>query len=222
MKETVIDLAIRRKYFRKRASSVPALEGFALTVADGERVAIVGESGVGKSTLLNILGLIDRSFEGKYELLGHDVDALSETELAAWRNQSLGFVLQESALINSLSIADNITLPLLYSRFMVKDRQKRFDELVESLGIAHIVNKKPLECSGGEKARAVFARAVILRPRVILADEPTASLDPENKERILRLLLDLNKDFGVTIVTVTHDSYVAGFHDRVLQLQRKV
>lgn len=221
MTGAVIDLEIERKCFRKPSLSLSALEGFALTVADGERIAIVGESGVGKSTLLNILGLIDRSFEGRYELLGHDVSALSESDLAACRNQSLGFVLQESALINSLSIADNITLPFLYSRPRVKDWRKRFDETIDSLGISHIVHKKPLDCSGGEKARAIFARAVIMRPRVILADEPTASLDPENRERLLRLLFGLNKDLGATIVTVTHDTHVADMHDRVLRLRRQ-
>ncbi|MDO4412742.1 ABC transporter ATP-binding protein [Cutibacterium sp.] len=216
-----IEIEIKSKSYGKRIEPLPALNGFALTVGEGEKVAIVGESGVGKTTLLNILGLIDRKFEGEYRLLGQDVDKLSEQELASWRNSSIGFVLQESALINTLSISDNITLPILYSRPRIDDWRQRFEEIVSLLGIGHIVNKKPLECSGGEKARAVFARAIIMRPSVILADEPTGSLDEENRERMLRLLFGLNEDYGVTIVTVTHDSYVAGKHDRVVQLKSK-
>lgn len=221
MTDNVIELEIQQKTYSKRLAPLSALENFSLRVADSEKIAIVGESGVGKSTLLNILGLIDRQFSGQYRLLGQEVNELSESQLAALRNQSLGFVLQESALINTLSIADNITLPLLYSRTRIQDWRERFDEIVESLGISHITDKKPLECSGGEKARAVFARAVALRPQIILADEPTASLDAENRERILQLLFDMNRDFGVTIVTVTHDMYVAEKHDRVLRLKRE-
>ncbi len=221
MTDNVIELEIQQKVYSKQSAPLSALENFSLRVAGGEKIAIVGESGIGKSTLLNILGLIDRKFSGRYRLLDRDVDGLSESELAALRNQSLGFVLQESALINTLSIADNITLPLLYSRPKIQDWRERFDEIVESLGISHITDKKPLECSGGEKARAVFARAVMLRPQIILADEPTASLDAENRERILQLLCSMNQNFGITIVTVTHDMYVAEQHDRVLQLKRE-
>ncbi|WP_206222274.1 ABC transporter ATP-binding protein [Schaalia sp. ZJ1691] len=220
MTEKVIQLEIQRKSYGKRSAPLSALENLSLEVSAGEKVALVGESGVGKSTVLNILGLIDRKFSGRYYLLGRNVDELSGSDLAAWRNRSLGFVLQESALINSLSIADNITLPFLYSRPRIRDWRERFDTLVESLGISGIVNKKPRECSGGEKARAAFARAVILRPQIILADEPTASLDAENRQRILRLLFDLNRDFGVTIITVTHDASIAHLHDRILELTR--
>lgn len=221
MSDKIINLEVKRKYYRKPAFSVAALEGFTLEVIEGESVAIIGESGVGKSTLLNILGLIDPKFDGRYHLLGQDVAKLSESEMATWRNRSLGFVLQESALINSLSIRDNITLPFLYSQPRVRDWQQRYEEVVDLLAIGHIVRKKPLECSGGEKARANFARAVMLRPRILLADEPTASLDPKNRERILSLLFGLSREHGATIVTVTHDLYVADRHERVLQLSKR-
>ena len=218
----VIDLNVERKTYKKGSSSVTLLEHFSLTVAQGEKVAIVGESGVGKSTLLNILGLLDKRYEGSYTLLGRSARTLSDRESAAWRNQKIGFVLQESALINSLSIADNITLPLLYTRIPRSEHSTRVDEVADSLGIGSILHKKPLECSGGEKARAVFARAVIMNPEVILADEPTASLDAENRSRMIGLLFGLNRDSGSTIVTVTHDESVANQHDRIIKLQRKV
>lgn len=217
----IVALQIQRKAFQKKSAPLSALENFSLRVVRGEKIAIIGESGVGKSTLLNILGLIDRKFSGTYSLLGRNVHDLPESELALWRNQLLGFVLQESALINTLSIADNITLPLLYSRPKMRDWSERFDELVESLGISQIVDKKPLECSGGEKARAIFARAVILRPQIVLADEPTALLDTENRDRMLKILFELNQDFGTTIITVTHDTHVDEQHDRVIELKRK-
>ena len=219
--DKVIDLNLDHKTYRKGSSSVTLLEHFSLTVAEGEKVAIVGESGVGKSTLLNILGLLDTRYEGSYRLLGRSARTLSDLESAAWRNQKIGFVLQESALIGSLSIADNIRLPLLYARTPRKGDSRRFDQVVDSLGIGSILSKKPLECSGGEKSRAVFARAVIMNPEVVLADEPTASLDSENRSRIIALLFALNHDSGSTIVTVTHDASLADQHDRIIKLQRK-
>ena len=140
-----------------------------------------------------------------------------------WRNEKLGFVLQESALINSLRIEDNIKLPFLYKKALEKETARHnFDDIVDAIGIRDILRKKPLECSGGEKARAVFARAVMMNPQIILADEPTASLDPENKQRIINLLFDLNKEFDTTLITVTHDLEVANQHDRVIQLEKEV
>ena len=219
--DNVIDLKLEHKTYRRGSSSITLLENFSLTVAEGEKLAIVGESGVGKSSLLNILGLIDRHYAGSYTLLGRSARELSDRESAAWRNQRIGFVLQESALINSLSIADNIKLPLLYARPPGSGRSGRFEEVVDTLDIGPILRKKPLECSGGERARAVFARAVIMSPQVILADEPTASLDAKNRSRIIGLLFGLNRDLGSTVVTVTHDAEVASQHDRVVALQRK-
>ncbi|MBT1018070.1 ATP-binding cassette domain-containing protein [Canibacter sp. lx-72] len=218
MTNNLIELSVKHKAYKKGLSPVTALGNFSLTVTAGERVAVVGESGVGKSTLLNILGLIDRKFTGSYRLLGEQVLDLSETELARWRNEKIGFVLQESALINSLSIAENITLPLLYAKPQPHNWRKRFDKIVQHLEIGSIIKKKPLECSGGEKARAVFARAIILNPQLILADEPTASLDEANRARIMQLLHNLNQDFGSTVITVTHNASIAAAHDRVTKL----
>lgn len=219
----LIELKLKEKVYKKRKSSVSILNNFSLSVDQGEKVAVVGKSGAGKSSLLNILGLLDKNYSGSYFLLGRNVEELSASELAVWRNEKLGFALQESALINSLRIEDNIKLPFLYKKALEKEAARRnFDDVVDAIGIRDILRKKPLECSGGEKARAVFARAIMMNPQIILADEPTASLDSENKQRIINLLFDLNKEFGTTLITVTHDLEVANQHERVIQLEKEV
>ena len=217
----IIDLSIKEKTYKSKNSQLSILNNFNLEVAAGEKVAIVGESGVGKSSLLNIIGLIDRNYVGEYTLFGSITNSLHTSELAQWRNQKIGFVLQESALINSLTIEDNIKLPLLYAGSGKKEfKAEDFESVVDAIGIKPILKKKPLECSGGEKARAVFARGIIMKPQIILADEPTASLDAENKERIVTLLFRMNKEFNTTIITVTHDLEIANRHDRVIHLER--
>ena len=218
----IIDLRIKEKIYKSRKSQISILNDFNLEVNTGEKIAIVGESGVGKSSLLNILGLLDRNYDGKYTLFGSPTEHLLTSELAQWRNQRIGFVPQESALINSLTIEDNIKLPILYTGFE-KGKSKQdedFEMVTNAIEIKSILKKKPLECSGGEKARAVFARGIIMKPQIILADEPTASLDAENKERIVTLLFRMNKEFNTTIITVTHDLEISNRHDRVIHLER--
>ena len=217
----IIDLSVKEKIYESKKAQISILNDFKLEVADGEKIAIVGESGVGKSSLLNIIGLIDRNYNGEYTLLGSLTNNLHTNELAQWRNQKIGFILQESALINSLTIEDNIKLPLLYAGSEKKEfKPEDFESVVDAIGIKPILKKKPLECSGGEKARTVFARGIIMKPQIILADEPTASLDMENRERIVTLLFKMNKEFNTTIITVTHDLEIANRHDRIIQLER--
>lgn len=215
----VIKLEIQRKTFKKNGFSI--LNDFELEVKPGERLAIIGQSGVGKTSLLNIIGLLDTQYQGSYILFGSPVKDLSQKQLAEWRNQKIGFVLQESALINSLTIEDNIKLPLMYANIK-KDltAQDHFKRIINKIGIESILKKKPLNCSGGQRARAVFARGVIMNPRIILSDEPTASLDLENREKIINLLFDMNKEFHTTLITVTHDLDLANRHERVISLER--
>lgn len=216
---SMIDIQIEEKIFTKSKLSI--LKGFSMQVEAGEKLAIVGESGVGKSSLLNILGLLDRDYRGEYYLLGEKTNGLDEKVLAKWRNQRIGFVLQESAMIHSLTVEKNIQLPFLYMES--KDRNsllENFTQIVKEIGIESILQKKPLDCSGGERARAVFARGILMKPEVLLADEPTSSLDTENKERIIHSLFEMNRKFGTTIITVTHDLDMAKRHDRVIRLEK--
>ncbi len=216
---SMIDIQIEEKTFTKSKLSI--LKGFSMQVEAGEKLAIVGESGVGKSSLLNILGLLDRDYRGEYYLFGEKTNELDEKVLAKWRNQRIGFVLQESAMINSLTVEKNIQLPFLYMES--KDRNsllENFTQIVKEIGIESILQKKPLDCSGGERARAVFARGILMKPEVLLADEPTSSLDTENKERIIHSLFEMNRKFGTTIITVTHDLDMAKRHDRVIRLEK--
>ena len=218
----IIDLSIQEKAYKGKKTNISLLNDFRLEINSGERIAIVGKSGAGKTTLLNILGLLDRDYTGSYTLFGSNTNDMSLSQLAEWRNQRIGFVLQESALINTLSIEENIRLPLLYTKAGEKPEAEEFESIIDEIDIASILNKKPLECSGGEKSRAVFARAIIMKPQLILCDEPTASLDGENKERILSLLYKMNQEFGTTIITVTHDMEVANRHDRIIHLERSM
>lgn len=218
----IIDLKIQEKNYRSKKTNLSLLHGFDLEVYSGERIAIVGKSGAGKTTLLNILGLLDRDYNGYYTLLGSSTKEMSLSQFAEWRNQRIGFVLQESALINTLTIEENIKLPMLYAKLGEKHEPMNFESVIDGIDIAHILNKKPLECSGGEKSRAVFARAVIMKPQLLLCDEPTASLDGENKEKLLSLLYKMNQEYGTTIITVTHDMDVANRHNRIIHLERSM
>lgn len=218
----IIDLNIKEKVYKNKKSHLSILNNFKLEVNAGEKIAIVGKSGVGKTTLLNILGLLDINYNGTYTLFDSVTDDLNLSQLAEWRNQKVGFVLQESALINSLTIEENIKLPLLYAKSGEKHKSKDFENITNIIGIDSILKKKPLECSGGEKSRAVFARAVIMKPQLILCDEPTASLDVDNKEKIMTLLLKMNQNFNTTIITVTHDLEVANRHEKIIYLERRI
>lgn len=216
----IIDLKIEEKRFKKKGKDLSLLEHFDLEVKEGEKIAIVGESGVGKSTLLNIIGLLDMDYRGTYELFGTQVRSMRERERALWRNEKIGFILQESALVNTLTMEDNIKFPYLYCKKGKDHQRQRFEKIVEAIGIQSILKKRPYECSGGERSRAVFARGILMNPPLILADEPTVSLDASNREKLIRLLFDHNKEYNTTILMVTHDLEIAGRHDRLIRLDR--
>ena len=200
-----------------------ALDDVSLNLRDNEFVAILGPSGSGKTTLLNILASLDTPTAGKVLVDGKDFTTLKDNERAIFRRSNLGFIFQDFNLLDNFSIEDNIKLPFLYAGFEKKNlsEDENFEAVVSAIGIKPILKKKPLECSGGERARAVFARGIIMKPQIILADEPTASLDMENRERIVTLLFRMNKEFNTTIITVTHDLEIANRHDRVIHLERR-
>ena len=183
-----------------------------------ERVAIIGESGVGKSTLLHILGTLDRPTTGKVFFDGQDFLALPESELAALRNREIGFIFQFHHLMPDFSALENVMMPTLVAGAGWPHARQRAAEMLARVGLADRVSHRPGELSGGEQQRVAVARALILRPRLILADEPTGNLDPGTGDEVLRLLLSLNHELGVTMVIVTHSEKLAAAMDRTLRL----
>lgn len=215
----IIDIEIKQK--RYNALDSPILENFHLKLQPGEDLAIMGESGAGKTTLLNIIALIDHDFEGQYFLKGRNTANLSLKEQAQIRNSQIGFILQENSLIDSLSLEDNIKLPLIYAKDKNDKKEAKvfFHSLVDELNIQSILSKKPLECSGGQRARAAIARALVMQPQLILADEPTASLDSKNSLHVINILKELNQKKNSTIITITHDPLVANHHHQIIELR---
>lgn len=196
------------KIYKTKEIETLALENVNLEIAKGEYVSVMGPSGCGKSTLLNIMGLLDRPTQGKITLTGENTDQMSDTTLAHFRNQTLGFVFQSFHLVNALNVRDNVELPLLYRKCSAAERHKRAKEALEQVGLSHRTRHFPSQLSGGQCQRVAVARAIVGNPEIILADEPTGNLDSKNGTEIMNLLLDLNSR-GTTIVMVTHDENLA-------------
>lgn len=192
-----------------------ALRNVNFSVEPREYVAIMGESGSGKTTLLNILAALDKPTEGKVYLKGNDLSKIKEKEMAAFRRQNLGFVFQDFNLLDTFSIQDNIFLPLVLSGKKYEEMQKRILPVAQKLGIQEILQKFPYEVSGGQKQRAAVARALITKPQLILADEPTGALDSKASDELLNLFTTINQD-GQTILMVTHSVKAASTANRVL------
>lgn len=213
-----------QKAYRKAAVEIPVLKGVDLTVQPGEFLAIVGQSGSGKSTLLHLLGLLDRPDEGAIYLQGRRIDNLSATARDRMRNKVFGMVFQFYHLLPELTTLENVLVPLMIGQslwqFWRNRRQHRATamEILEMVGLGHRLKHRPRELSGGEMQRAAIARALVNRPRILLADEPTGNLDPATGEEILRLIKRLNEETGLTILMVTHDHSVAALADRVVSL----
>ena len=195
--------------------SVQALKDVSFSVESREYVAVMGESGSGKTTLLNILAALDKPTSGKVLLKGRDLASVKEKELAAFRRQNLGFVLQDFNLLDTFSLKDNIFLPLVLAGKKYEEMEKRLAPIAKQLGITELLNKFPYEVSGGQKQRAAVARALITKPQLILADEPTGALDSRAADELLRLFAGINQD-GQTIVMVTHSVKAASNAGRVL------
>jgi len=206
-----------KKIFTTEEVETSALNNVNLEVQDGEFVAVMGPSGCGKSTLLNILGLLDNPSEGEYYFMGQEVSRFNERHRSKLRKSNIGFVFQSFNLIDELTVFENIELPLLYQGFSSAERKKRVGEVMENMQITHRKNHFPQQLSGGQQQRVAVARAVVGRPKLILADEPTGNLDSTHGDEVMELLTGLNQA-GTTIVMVTHSPSYAEYSHRIVHL----
>ncbi len=206
-----------RKVFRSADIETVALAGIDLNVEEGEFVSIMGPSGCGKTTLLNLLGMIDKATSGSYFFMGRDVYRLSDKQVNRLRKENIGFVFQNFNLIEELSIWENIELPLIYRGMKKAERKRRVHEVVDRLEITHRKELLPGQLSGGQQQRVAVARAIVGRPKLLLADEPTGNLDSTHGEEVMNILDELNKE-GMTIVMVTHSHHDASYSRRIVHL----
>jgi len=218
MSESIVALRDVQKVYRTDRMETVALQSVSLTIEPGEFVSIMGPSGCGKSTLLNVLGLIDRPSGGEVLFGGESMRGRGDAQLAPIRNRQLGFVFQSFHLIPDLRVVDNVELPLLYRRCSAKERRERALDALRIVGLEGRTEHFPTELSGGQQQRVAVARAIVGRPRLLLADEPTGNLDSHMSEEIMVLLERLNAQQGTTIVMVTHDQSKADRTQRIFRL----
>jgi len=207
------------RHFREQRRVLEVLRGVDLEIAAGERLAVVGASGSGKTTLLQLLGGLDTPTRGWVELNGRNFSAMRPAERGSRRNRHIGFVYQFHHLLPEFSAVENVAMPLLIRRSDTSEALANARELLEQVGLGERLTHRPAKLSGGERQRVAVARALITRPSVVLADEPTGNLDPESGEQVFELLLKLNRDTGTALVVVTHDLKRARRMDRVLALR---
>ena len=213
----IVELQDIYKTYRMGGVEVHALRGVSLSIGEGQYMAIMGQSGSGKSTMLNLLGCLDRPTSGVYELGGRDVARLDDDELSAVRSTRIGFIFQSYNLIQQLTVVENIEVPLYYQGWSERDSLARATEMAELVGLNHRLHHRPTELSGGQQQRVAIARALASDPLIMLADEPTGNLDSATGKEILALLDDLQTQ-GKTIITVTHDEHVAEHAERIIVL----
>jgi putative ABC transport system ATP-binding protein len=205
------------KVYRTDEVESTALNEVSFEINQGEFVSIMGPSGCGKSTLLNILGMLDKPESGSYEFLGNEVGHLNEKGRSDVRKKNIGFIFQNFNLIDELTVFENIELPLIYNKIPTTERKQRVNELLEKIGIAHRTSHFPQQLSGGQQQRVAVARALITKPPLILADEPTGNLDSSNGNEVMELLCKLH-EAGTTIVMVTHSVHDASYSNRTINL----
>jgi lipoprotein-releasing system ATP-binding protein len=210
------------KSFRQGPVTLEVLQGVAMSVAIGERIAIVGASGSGKTTLLQILGGLDRPTTGQVLVDGKDIHEQSEQERGALRNRALGFVYQFHHLLPEFSALENVAMPLLVRRMKVSDARVKARSLLERVGLGARLDHRPDQLSGGERQRAAVARALVTEPKIVLADEPTGNLDGTNAESVFALMLELNQELGTSLIVVTHDMRLASRMKRMYAIERGV
>ena len=199
-------------------SEVRALDGVSLTIGKGEFVAVVGQSGSGKSTMMNVLGCLDIPTRGTYLLGGTDVRELTDKELSHIRNKQIGFIFQQYNLIQSLTVLENVELPLIYQGVNADDRRDMALEALARVGLANRVKHRPVEMSGGQQQRVGVARALVVDPAIIFADEPTGNLDSATSAEVMELMQKVVREQKKTLVMVTHDNHLAGFADRIFHI----
>ena len=206
-----------KKFYYTDEIETTALAGVNLEVKTGEFVALMGPSGCGKSTLLNIIGLLDNPSEGEFHFTDQEISTYSERKRAELRKANIGFVFQSFNLIDELTVYENIELPLIYLKYSSSERKKRVEEVMEQMKIMHRRNHFPQQLSGGQQQRVAISRAVVAKPKLILADEPTGNLDSANGQEVMNLLTELNEN-GTTVVMVTHSPIDAEYAHRVIHL----
>jgi lipoprotein-releasing system ATP-binding protein len=207
------------KTYRAGATTLAVLRDLALSVESGEMVAIVGASGVGKSTLLHVLGGLDRVDRGTITIAGTDLTALADGEVVAFRNRRVGFVFQFHHLLPEFSAIENAEMPMRIARMPIAEARPRAEELLRRVGLGERLTHRPGMLSGGEQQRVAMARALVMRPAILLADEPTGDLDEQTADSLHLLLRDMHRDYGLTSVIATHNPRLAAACDRILKLE---
>lgn len=218
MANVLIELVDLGKVYGHAAITTQALDNINLAIQSGEFIAIMGASGSGKSTLMHIVGLLDRPTSGRYLLDGNPVNQLSDNQLAALRNQKMGFVFQTFNLLPRTAVLDNVALPLIYRGTPLAERKRLAKLALAQVNLSHKINSLPNELSGGEQQRVAIARALVGNPQIIFADEPTGNLDSKNSLEIMRVFKQLNEQ-GKTIILVTHEHDLAAFAGRLIRLK---
>ncbi len=215
----VIELENVSKTYSLDSVKVNALDKVSLKISRGDFISIIGPSGSGKSTMLHILGALDRPSSGRVEIDGTDLTKLSDSEVARLRGKKIGFVFQFFNLYPTLTAIENVELPMMIMEIPEQERKKRAAELIEKVGLKQRANHLPAQLSGGERQRVAIARALANNPSFILADEPTGNLDSKTGDEVMKFIEKLNKDFGTTLIIVTHDQNIAGYARKIVRLK---
>lgn len=216
MSKEILKVSNIEKYYGKRGNITKAIDNISFTVEEGEFVGVMGASGSGKTTLLNCISTIDKVSSGHIFISGNDITKLNSNKISKFRREELGFIFQDFNLLDTLTAYENIALALTIMKVNHKEIDKRVKEVAKKLNIEEVLNKYPYEMSGGQKQRVASARAIITKPSLILADEPTGALDSKSAKMLLESMEDLNKNLNATIMMVTHDAYSASYAKRIL------